>query len=103
MIISQRIARNNFLTRCRIRDAGCLGCGNVVGYHVTHPCDRCLDSCNNGQYFILISFWMFLSDAARPVDRLEKSGSKILRWSAIADDESSEENPRLETLGALCR
>jgi hypothetical protein len=33
---------------CRIRDAACLGCGNVVGYHVTQPCDRCLEACNNG-------------------------------------------------------
>jgi hypothetical protein len=33
---------------CRIRDAACLGCGNVVGYHVTHPCERCLEACNNG-------------------------------------------------------
>ncbi|EGF83481.1 hypothetical protein BATDEDRAFT_7046, partial [Batrachochytrium dendrobatidis JAM81] len=33
---------------CRIRDAACLGCGNVVGYHVTQPCEGCLDACNNG-------------------------------------------------------
>lgn len=39
---------------CRIRDAACLGCGNVVGYHVTAPCNKCLESCNNGHY------WMFL-------------------------------------------
>ena len=40
---------------CRIRDAACLGCGNVVGYHVTHPCDRCLEACNNGSYSSLFS------------------------------------------------
>lgn len=33
---------------CKIKDAACLGCGNVVGYHVTHPCESCLDACNNG-------------------------------------------------------
>ncbi|KAI8622034.1 hypothetical protein BC830DRAFT_1091257, partial [Chytriomyces sp. MP71] len=27
--------------------------GNVIGYHVTQPCEVCLDSCNNGH------FWMF--------------------------------------------
>lgn len=40
---------------CRIRDAACLGCGNVVGYHVTHPCERCLEACNNGNYILLCS------------------------------------------------
>jgi ferredoxin len=69
---------------CRIRDAACLGCGNVVGYHVTQPCDRCLEACNNGLTMNIEKqiinatyvghFWMFLSDAVRPVDRLEKSG-----------------------------
>lgn len=33
---------------CRIKDAACLGCGNVVGYHVTQPCNKCMQSCNNG-------------------------------------------------------
>ena len=41
---------------CMIKDAACLGCGNVVGYHVTHPCESCLDACNNG-----ISYNSFLS------------------------------------------
>ncbi|KAI8916218.1 protein FAM72, partial [Gorgonomyces haynaldii] len=50
---------DDYLTRachCRIRDVACLGCGNVIGYHVTQPCSRCLTACNNGH------FWMFLSD-----------------------------------------
>ena len=37
---------------CRIRDVACLGCGNVIGYHVTQPCEPCMDACNNGH------FWM---------------------------------------------
>jgi hypothetical protein len=35
---------------CRIRDAACLGCGNVVGYHVMQPCETCLEACNNGKF-----------------------------------------------------
>jgi hypothetical protein len=37
---------------CRIRDVACLGCGNVIGYHVTQPCEPCMGACNNGH------FWM---------------------------------------------
>lgn len=73
---------------CRIRDSACLGCGNVVGYHVIRPCSSCLEACNNGH------FWMFLNGTCRPIDRLDKSGilqltkgSKILRWSAISEDQ----------------
>ncbi|KAI8905118.1 protein FAM72, partial [Gorgonomyces haynaldii] len=53
---------------CRIRDAACLGCGNVVGYHVTTPCSKCLESCNNGH------FWMFLSEGVSPVERFDATG-----------------------------
>lgn len=59
---------------CRIRDVACLGCGNVVGYHVTQPCEVCLTSCNNGQYLPLTSFWMFLSDTVEAQDRLDPTG-----------------------------
>ncbi|KAJ3326299.1 Protein fam72a [Boothiomyces sp. JEL0866] len=84
---------------CRIRDAACLGCGNVVGYHVTHPCDRCLDSCNNGH------FWMFLSDAVWSKDRLEKSGNSILKWSSLAgaDDALDHGSHTEKEYNALCR
>jgi hypothetical protein len=54
--------------RCRIRDVACLGCGNVVGYHVTQPCEACLSSCNNGH------FWMFLSDTVSATERMDSSG-----------------------------
>ncbi|KAL2915749.1 hypothetical protein HK105_204695 [Polyrhizophydium stewartii] len=53
--------------RCRIRDVACLGCGNVIGYHVTQPCERCLDSCNNGH------FWMFLSEGVWAKERTDPS------------------------------
>ncbi|KAJ3084248.1 Protein fam72a [Rhizoclosmatium hyalinum] len=60
---------------CRIRDAACLGCGNVVGYHVTQPCGKCLESCNNGH------FWMFQSDEVFPVERT--ASNKTLRWANV--------------------
>ena len=33
---------------CQIHDVACLKCGNTVGYHVSQPCRRCMESCNNG-------------------------------------------------------
>lgn len=65
--------------QCRIRDVACLGCGNVVGYHVTQPCDLCLNSCNNGH------FWMFLSDYVRAKERLDDAGEKTLVWAHLLD------------------
>jgi hypothetical protein len=38
--------------------------GNVIGYHVTQPCEVCLDSCNNGH------FWMFLSEGVKAQERI---------------------------------
>ncbi|KAI9091141.1 protein FAM72, partial [Phlyctochytrium arcticum] len=66
-----QLVYGDYLTQncsCRIRDAACLGCGNVVGYHVTQPCEKCLEACNNGH------FWMFLSDGVQPVERFDLSG-----------------------------
>ena len=45
--------------------------GNVVGYHVTLPCQSCIRSCNNGH------FWMFHSSAVHPVERLDQTGIKL--------------------------
>ncbi|KAG0299774.1 Protein fam72a [Dissophora globulifera] len=49
--------------KCRIRDVACLGCGNTLGYHVTQPCESCLEACNNGH------FWMFHSDGVSCTER----------------------------------
>lgn len=54
---------------CRIRDGACLGCGNVVGYHVTQPCEGCLEACNNGH------FWMFHAEGVSSVERMDDSGN----------------------------
>ncbi|KAI9016557.1 protein FAM72 [Phycomyces nitens] len=75
-----QLLEKDYLTRtchCRIRDVACLGCGNVVGYHVVSPCGPCLRSCNNGH------FWMFHSDACKPVERKDNSGTATLLWSSL--------------------
>lgn len=41
--------------------------GNVLGYHVTHPCEKCLSSCNNGH------IWMFNAGSVTGTARLNKS------------------------------
>lgn len=69
---------------CRIKDVACLGCGNVVGYHVTLPCQSCIRSCNNGH------FWMFHSSAVHPVERLDQTGNQIMLWGSLPN--SKEDN-----------
>lgn len=63
---------------CRIRDTACGTCGNVLGYHVSQPCERCLEARNNGH------FWMFYSDTVVPSERADPSGNgKPLYWGAL--------------------
>ncbi|KAJ3128476.1 Protein fam72a [Nowakowskiella sp. JEL0407] len=57
--------------KCRIKDAACLSCGSAVGYHVTQPCGKCLDSCNNGH------FWMFHANNVNSSDRKDPRGSQL--------------------------
>ncbi|KXN70305.1 hypothetical protein CONCODRAFT_31859, partial [Conidiobolus coronatus NRRL 28638] len=54
--------------QCRIRNVACLGCGNVVGYHITQPCSKCMESCNNGH------FWMFHTSDVFAQERLDSTG-----------------------------
>jgi hypothetical protein len=72
--------------KCRIHDVACLGwyvfvklnsSGNIVGYHVTQPCERCLDSCNNGH------FWMFQTEGVVSEDRTDSSDKPLL-WAFLA-------------------
>ncbi|RKO87193.1 protein FAM72, partial [Blyttiomyces helicus] len=68
---SVQLVEKDYTTRsckCRIRDVACLLCGNVIGYHVTQPCDVCMESCNNGH------FWMFIADEVCPEERMEADG-----------------------------
>lgn len=74
-----QLVANDYMTRncqCKIRDVACLGCGNVVGYHVTQPCDLCLSSCNNGH------FWMFHSDTVAATDLMDKAGKSVV-WANL--------------------
>ena len=35
-----QLVNDDYMTKnchCKIKDIACLGCGNVVGYHVTQP------------------------------------------------------------------
>eukprot|EP00122_Pirum_gemmata_P010866 Pgem_evm1s10058 len=60
---------------CKIRDFACADCGNVVGYHVTRPCESCLDSCNNGH------FWMFHSQSLICEER--EINGKPFTWGKV--------------------
>ena len=62
---------------CRIRDVACLGCGNVIGYHVTQPCEPCMEACNNGH------FWMFHLAEVDFSDRTDMSGEHIMLWAQL--------------------
>ena len=42
--------------------------GNVVGYTVILPCRKCLESCNNGH------FWMFHSGVVEAIERVDPTG-----------------------------
>ncbi|KAI8621769.1 protein FAM72 [Chytriomyces sp. MP71] len=69
-----QLVAEDYLTRncnCRIRDVACLGCGNVIGYHVTQPCDVCMSACNNGHY------WMFHDDSISSRERLDPAGKSL--------------------------
>jgi hypothetical protein len=51
--------------------------GNVLGYHVSQPCDRCLEARNNGH------FWMFYSEGVSASERKDSDGCSPLFWAAL--------------------
>lgn len=52
--------------------------GNVMGYHVSQPCEKCLEARNNGH------FWMFYSDTVIPRERPDPTGNgKPLYWGSL--------------------
>ncbi|KAG0359340.1 Protein fam72a [Gamsiella multidivaricata] len=57
--------------RCKIRDVACRVCGNVVGYHITQPCQQCLKAPNNGH------FWMFHTEGVIGQERLNMDLGKL--------------------------
>ena len=58
--------------KCRIRDVACKVCGNVIGYHITQPCQQCLRAPNNGH------FWMFHTDGVVGQERLSMDLKKLV-------------------------
>ncbi len=92
MVDKDYLTRN---CRCRIRDVACLGCGNVCGYHVTAPCEKCLESCNNGH------FWMFHASCVAAEERLLPSGDRYLLWAHL--NENSNELNSMKVTERICR
>eukprot|EP00842_Homolaphlyctis_polyrhiza_P000274 jgi/Hompol1/1247/HPOL_001763-RA len=82
--------------QCRIRDVACLGCGNVLGYHVSQPCESCLDACNNGH------FWMFHLAEILPAERMDSSRTQTLLWAQLPRAEEDDKELR-ERIGLICR
>eukprot|EP00126_Sphaerothecum_destruens_P000677 Sdes_comp10865_c0_seq1m2520 len=79
-VSSVQLVGDDYITKncmCKIRDVGCLVCGNVVGYHVTRPCMLCLEACNNGH------FWMFHSSSILPAPRMDPSGKNVMLWGSL--------------------
>jgi hypothetical protein len=75
-----QLVNEDYRTRnchCRVRDCACLGCGNVIGYHVTQPCEPCMESCNNGH------FWMFHCTEVGSKDRVNQGGIHNLQGTSL--------------------
>ncbi|KAG0345431.1 Protein fam72a [Podila minutissima] len=59
--------------KCKIRDVACKVCGNVIGYHITQPCQQCLKAPNNGH------FWMFHTEGVIGQDRVNLDLPKLVQ------------------------
>nr|CAB3244520.1 protein FAM72A-like [Phallusia mammillata] len=71
---------------CKIKDFACLSCGNPVGYHVALPCAQCLESCNNGH------FWIFHCHTTTVHKRLNSFDSGVLTWGDLSCVASTSNN-----------
>ncbi|KAF9101434.1 Protein fam72a [Mortierella sp. AM989] len=58
--------------KCKIRDVACRVCGNIIGYHITQPCQQCLKAPNNGH------FWMFHTEGVVGHERLNMDLGKLV-------------------------
>eukprot|EP00039_Didymoeca_costata_P021853 m.345590 g.345590 ORF g.345590 m.345590 type:complete len:180 (+) comp26793_c0_seq1:137-676(+) len=82
--------------QCVISDVACLGCGNIVGYHVVQPCCSCLKACNNGH------LWMFHGHAVQAQERANNRNTKHLTWSHLpCVHEDKLHDPQVEFLNAV--
>ncbi|CAG8471563.1 128_t:CDS:2, partial [Ambispora leptoticha] len=78
--ISVQLVAEDYITQnchCKIRDVACLICGNILGYHITQPCQQCMEACNNGH------FWMFHTEAVTSEERMDALGRRILLWAHL--------------------
>lgn len=78
---------------CGIVDVICRRCKAVVGYHCVEPCEPCLESCNNGH------FWLFYPKHVKAFARvrLDEDGAEhFLTWSELSglpdDSDDSEDS-----------
>ncbi|KAG0275305.1 Protein fam72a [Linnemannia gamsii] len=62
---------------CRIRDTACLVCGNAIGYHITQPCEKCLNAENNGH------LWLFHPEYISNCARRDPVFNRPLRWDEL--------------------
>ncbi|CAG8549684.1 1931_t:CDS:2 [Paraglomus brasilianum] len=92
--LSVQLVGDDYMTQnchCKIRDVACLTCGNVLGYHITQPCQTCMEACNNGH------FWMFHTDGVNSEERLDADGQRILLWAHLPRAEKDSEILQTET------
>eukprot|EP00834_Sanchytrium_tribonematis_P007220 NODE_623_length_5327_cov_0.695103.p2 type:complete len:163 gc:universal NODE_623_length_5327_cov_0.695103:4799-4311(-) len=68
---------------CQIKDVACLRCGNICGYHVSQPCRRCMESCNNGH------FYMFSTNGVIANERFDLKGS-LITWTPTNEFKEAE-------------
>jgi len=91
--LSVQLVGEDYMTQncqCKIRDVACLTCGNVLGYHITQPCQQCMEACNNGH------LWMFHTEAVTSEERLDPEGKKILLWAHLPRAEKDIETVNTE-------
>ncbi|KAF9123603.1 Protein fam72a [Mortierella sp. GBA39] len=62
---------------CRIKDTACLVCGNAIGYHITQPCEKCLNAENNGH------LWLFHPEYILSCPRWDPVFMRPLRWGEL--------------------
>lgn len=77
--LSVQLIGEDYMTKncqCKIRDVACLTCGNVLGYHITQPCQQCMEACNNGH------LWMFHTEEVASEERKDHDG-KTLLWAHL--------------------
>ncbi|KAG9325048.1 hypothetical protein KVV02_001047 [Mortierella alpina] len=70
---------------CKIRDTACLVCGNAIGYHITQPCEKCLNAENNGH------LWLFHPEYIMSCPRLDPGFSRPLRWRELPEPDQDYE------------